>query len=407
MATPEPVDAQTEIRRVDAMDVATAAETLRAIKRKRSDGGPDEIVPYGIQGCLRPWPGAVLPPYIIFLDEETHTYTVHNWTRDFYGIPHDGFPTSKRIVSGTGMNRKYFEEFDPDECLDKYYDNWQKPGSKSQYKGMSRVQVKEKWNKAGRDASALGTEMHERCEFYYTKNDDTNWNTPEHELFLNFVKEVLPREKMAVCEMRLYSPLHRLCGSADIIAVGDDPRNVKILDYKRSKHSCQPDEHVFGKKYGNGACCRVPANSWGKYSVQLNLYRVMLQMAFGVKVESMTLVRLYPGLKNYELIDVPVNEEVIHQMLDERLKELRIQRLFSAAVSVVMACNRMRKAVGLPSLAAAAVFAEPVSPAPPLETVTVPRAYYDALRAYYEATKGVFALDETTKKLLMDSCVLN
>ena len=148
---------------------------------------------------------------------------------------------------------------------------------------------------------------------------------------------------MLVPEMKLFAPEYRLCGCADIIAVGDTPNGIKLLDYKRSKHTCRPDEYVFGKKYGYGPCSGVKANSHGKYTVQLNLYRVLLQKYYGVVVESMHLVRMYPGLKSYELIEVPNIEGVIHEMLAERQKEVRLLRLFRAAGAAVQACWRLRR----------------------------------------------------------------
>jgi hypothetical protein len=301
---------------------------------------------FGVDGALRPWPGAAPPAWRVALDEAEHLYTVRNWTASFFGIPWDAPPTSRHIVSGTGLNKKYFEEFDPDECLDKWYDKWQLPGGNVKYRGKSREQIKEEWTQNGRNASGLGTAMHLNNELFYTEDKlPDNVQTEEWVQFLKFVKEVLPKEKMLVPEMKLFAPEYRLCGCADIIAVGDTPGGVKLLDYKRSKHTCRPNEHVFGRRFGYGPCREVKANSHGKYTVQLNLYRVLLQRYYGVTVESMHLVRMYPGLPTYDLIEVPIIEDVIVQMLEERRRELRLMRLFRAAGAAVVACWRLRRGV--------------------------------------------------------------
>lgn len=293
-----------------------------------------------IEGALQPWPGTC-PPWKVYLDEEEHKYTVTNYTKPYYKLPWDSDapPTSRHIISGTGLLHKYFPQFDAEACLDQYYDNWQKPGSKRvEYKGKTREEIKEMWAKNGRDAAALGTAMHLDCELYYTENKDADRDTDEWRSFLKFVKEVLPKERMLVPEMKLFSPEHRLCGTADIIAVSDRPGHIKILDYKRSKHTCREDEFVFGKsseKYGFGPCSRIKNNANGHYTVQLNLYRVMLMQHYGVKIESMELVRLYPKLPSYQLIPVPIIEDVILKILDERKRQLKVKRLFKVAATVI------------------------------------------------------------------------
>lgn len=301
-----------------------------------------------IEGALQPWPGTC-PPWNVFLDEEEHKYTVTGYTKMYYNLPwdFDAPPTSRHIISGTGLLHKYFPQFDAEACLDQYYDNWQKPGSKRlEYKGKTREQIKEMWKENGRQAAALGTAMHLDCELYYTQNVDANRNTDEWRNFLKFVEEVLPRDKMLVPEMKLFSPEHRLCGTADIIAVSPKPGHIRILDYKRSKHTCREDEFVFGsreEKYGFGPCSRIKNNANGHYTVQLNLYRVMLMRHYGVQIESMELVRLYPKLPSYELIPVPIIEDVIIKILDIRARELRVKRLFKIGASVIFALVCMRK----------------------------------------------------------------
>ena len=321
----------------------------------------DGIMP----GCE--WPGAD-PGWTVSLRESDHTYRVEGWAELYYGFQSSalGFqvaPTPRHIKSGTAVKRPYFPEFNADACMDKYYDRWQLPGSKRlEYKGKSRDEIKAMWAQKGKDASEAGTQMHLDFENFYVHGTVPEVVTDEWRQFQAYVEEWVPVDEMLVPEMTLFSPEHRICGCADIIAKGTTPGSVRLLDYKRSKHSCRPGEHVFGKwnadpesgerANGIGPCHFMKANSYSGYRVQLNLYKWILENVYDVSVESMHLVRCYPesvpegrALKGKaDVIEVEECQDVIEKILADRLKSLRLQRLFKAAGVVVwISCSAKKK----------------------------------------------------------------
>jgi hypothetical protein len=322
----------------------------------------DGIMP----GCT--WP-ATDPGWTVALRESDHTYRVDDWVFAHYGLSAEKLDfnvvaTPRHIVSGTAIKRPYFPEFNVEACLDKYYDRWQLPGSKrKEYKGKTREQIKEMWTQKGKDASEAGTQMHLDFENFYIHGTVPAVATDEWRQFEAYVAEWVPKDQMLVPEMTLFSPEHRVCGCADIIAKGSQPGTVRLLDYKRSKHSCKPNEHVFGKwnadpesgerANGIGPCSFMKANSYSGYRVQLNLYKWILENVYHVRVESMHLVRMYPeSVKEgralagkADVIEVEDCQDVIEGIMKERVRVLRIRRLFKAAgVAALIGVHVIRKA---------------------------------------------------------------
>jgi len=218
----------------------------------------------------------------------------------------------------------------PDRVLEQNWDKWQDTSNKrhGEYGGLSREEVKSKWAEVGRDAAVLGTAMHRTFELFYTEGrvDDGSF-AREWEQFMHFTEHVCPVGNVLVSEMRLFSPKHRLCGTADVIAKGSAPGSVIIYDFKRSKHACLENEHAFNE-WGYPPCNRITANNHGTYRVQLNLYAAMLEANYGVTVEKMFLVRCHATAVvgcEAEVIEVAPCPEVVAQVLARRERKPAVQ----------------------------------------------------------------------------------
>ena len=90
----------------------------------------------------------------ISLDEPTHTYTING--------------ESGKHMSVTRWIHGLFPAFDADAIIDKMMasDKW----SKSKYFGMTKAEIKDGWNKNGREASAAGTKLHEDIEYFWNNH---------------------------------------------------------------------------------------------------------------------------------------------------------------------------------------------------------------------------------------------
>lgn len=79
-------------------------------------------------------------------------------------------------LSVSGFIRQYFPEFDPGACLDKYFGKWVSSSPSGKYGALiqylrptlslphTRGEIERLWRAAGKEASELGTAMHNRIE---------------------------------------------------------------------------------------------------------------------------------------------------------------------------------------------------------------------------------------------------
>ena len=323
------------------------------------------------------WPGGALPPWDVRLDEPSHVYTIHgDWAHGFHGvdtpekknkISHDVVPSSRRVVSGTSLLKPCFAPFDADAVLDAYHENWQSPKNRRhvEYGGKSREEIKAMWTRNAREKAASGTRMHALFERFYVTGkspsevteeeaededaraaleDDARTFEREWTQFEHFTRTHCARENVLFAEMRLFSPKHRVAGTADVVARGTRPNGVIVYDFKRCKDSCAEDAFVLGwPKHGERAygCHEIRGNNHGKYRVQLNLYAELLRLNYGVEVEKMCIVRCHGERvagDEAEVIEVAPCEDVVKSVLNKRERELKVRRMFAAAAAAARVC---------------------------------------------------------------------
>ena len=91
-----------------------------------------------------------------------------------------------------------------------------------------------------------------------------------------------------------------------------------IYDWKRSKEISF--ENRFGQTSKTKCIRHMEDCNYSHYSLQLNVYRRILQEKYNMKITKLALVVLHPDnpYENYEVIDVP--------MLDKEIEDLWIYR---------------------------------------------------------------------------------
>ncbi len=225
----------------------------------------------------------------------------------------DGAPLGSSV---TGVIHHFFEKFDSDEIISrmKRSRKW-RPGNPSydKYAHMSDAEIKQHWSEVGGEAAELGTEMHANIENFY--NEDPHDESPkEFGLFSEFHKthvENLDLEAFRA-EWVIYSDEHRVAGCIDMVYRNPKTGNYILADWKRSKEI--KESHPFGTK-GNPPLQDLDDCNWVKYSVQLNLYKWILENCYGLSVEEMWLVILHPQQDTYILKRVPDHQSLIPKVL--------------------------------------------------------------------------------------------
>ena len=217
----------------------------------------------------------------IIFREDNHEYTI-------IGL-------EKKPISVTTLIHKYFPEFNSDTVITKMMNSnkW----SKSKYFGRTRESIKEEWEKAGNEASKLGTIMHKSIEQYLNEETVDNCDTKEFSMFLKFLQDftkTYPTLRPYRTEWLVYDEGIEIAGCIDCV-FEDSNGNLVLIDWKRSKEI--KTENKFEK-------VNTPFNSYDNcnfshYSLQLNFYRHILEKHYNKNIIFMMLVVLHPSQTSY------------------------------------------------------------------------------------------------------------
>tara|TARA_Y100000389_G_scaffold4460_1_gene4226 strand:+ start:93 stop:938 length:846 start_codon:yes stop_codon:yes gene_type:complete len=261
----------------------------------------------------------ILDVYISF-EEENHIYTVNNNNKDYISVTtfiHSLFPgfNENKIVNNILKSKKYNN---PDY---KYYNK-------------TKDEILNMWEENRACAANLGTQMHYFIECYYDclYNPNLNFeelftnnqkiftlkNNIEYKYFINFVNDnfnLIPYRT----EWCIYDTQLKLAGSIDMVFT-DENNKFYIYDWKRSKE--------IKKTNNNNETSTLPildyipnSNYW-HYTLQLNIYKRILEINYNIIIDSLYLVIIYPENKNYMKINVPIMNDLINELFTHRYNNI-------------------------------------------------------------------------------------
>ena len=247
-----------------------------------------------------------------------HLYTVHG----------EGGYTSV-----TTWNHTHFEHFDEARVIQGILRNprWRKD-PEYKYFGMTAEAISRDWEDNRARASALGTAMHNDIENFFNGLEVHN-DSVEFAYFHNFwadFQRQFPRVRPYRTEWCVYYEAIRIAGSIDMIFEDTDDGSLWIYDWKRAKEILY--EPLYRATFARTPClAHLPDTNFWHYSLQLNVYKLILEQQYDKRVTKMCLVCLHPDnhSKNYELFEVlPLDAEM------PALLALRRAQLLDAAVAV-------------------------------------------------------------------------
>jgi len=264
----------------------------------------------------------------ISFEEETHTYTI------------DG--EKEGWTSCTGFLHNFFGEFDADAVISKMMASpkW----SQSKYYGKTAEEIKKGWSDSGTEASSLGTRMHLDIEHYNNAEPVGNlagddWppqEGPEWDYFLKFEKK--HRKKRGFVPFRtewlVFKEDIKLAGSIDMVYLKPDG-TFAIYDWKRAKEIKYENSYQSGLPPIN----HLPDTNYWHYSLQLNVYRRVLEELYGATVSEMALVILHPNNESYQVIMLNRMDAEVDAMIEWRRAKLQGQpppQTSSATISPVV-----------------------------------------------------------------------
>jgi ATP-dependent exoDNAse (exonuclease V) beta subunit len=209
----------------------------------------------------------------------------------------------KQPTSTTTLIHKYFPKFDADAVINKYYANWQAKKD-PRYYGMSKEEIKEKWAKNGKEASELGSKMHLAIEEFFNDELKEQPDTPEFKFFLSwwtYFQVNYPDWKPYRTEWLVYNQAGTISGSIDMI-MSNSKGQLMLIDWKRSK---EIRAKSFNGKTGFGPMSCLEDCNYAHYSVQLNVYKYLLEQYYQKEVVGMYLAVFHPNQEHFLFYPIP------------------------------------------------------------------------------------------------------
>ena len=266
----------------------------------------------------------------IQFEEETHTYTI------------DG--TRSGWTSCTGFLHNFFGQFDADAVITKMMASpkWYE----SKYFGMTADAIKAQWAAKGKASSEAGTRMHLDIEHFYnalpavwTETDTERavdvesgvnamtvadqWNAatgPEWDYFCDYQTRYGSKFQPFRTEWLVFDEEHKVAGSIDMVYMKPDG-TLTIYDWKRIEEL--KTENRF--QSGLGPIEHLPDTNYWHYSLQLNVYRYILQKHYGYVVSELALVVLHPTNKSWRVAKLNFMDDEVAAMMAARARALAIK----------------------------------------------------------------------------------
>ncbi len=218
--------------------------------------------------------------------EENHVYLINKKSHVELGY-----------LSVTSFIEQFFEKFNPNEIVDKYYNKWQKTNH-PKYFGISKEEIIQSWKENGEDARDKGTEMHSVFEDYV--NGGEVIGLEELSAFIGWYNGEVSEPFRT--EYTVYGTKERLVGNIDFIYLNKNGE-MCVIDYKRSD---VPNSYSFGKMC-NGI--NMPDTKKSKNTIQLNIYKYLLEKYYGLEIAH--IYNLYIKEGNCEFVEqkiININE---------------------------------------------------------------------------------------------------
>lgn len=238
------------------------------------------------------------------------------------------------FLSVTTFIHTLFPHFDSQAVIAKMMANtkkWNDPIENAYY-GMTAEEILAQWEEISTLASTEGTAMHANLEYYYSERPYVT-NTKEFALFKEYEKvHVTGKLKPYRTEWTIWCELLQLCGSVDILYEyvnevdhGDGKKHLVMRDWKRSKKI----EMFNTFQSGSVPCTENMGDcNYCHYTLQLSLYKYILEKYYNVVIDSLDLVVLHPNQAKF--ICMPVRYDLFKETF-EKVIQYRLDTIAACA----------------------------------------------------------------------------
>jgi hypothetical protein len=192
---------------------------------------------------------------------------------------------------------------------------------------MTADAIKTQWSDSANEASTAGTRMHLDIEHYNNAEPVGNLEgdgwvpnaSVEWDFFLSYEKNFRKKKGFVPyrTEWLVFKEDIKLAGSIDMLYLKPDG-SLAIYDWKRAKEI--KFENSFQQM--RPPLDNLPDTNYWHYSLQLNIYRRILEELYGFHVSEMALVVLHPNNRSYKVIQLNRMDEEITAMFQDRATKL-------------------------------------------------------------------------------------
>lgn len=202
----------------------------------------------------------------INLIEETHTYVLES-------DPEVKFTSATELVS------KYFSPFDADKIASKLV------ATNAKYVGMTAEELKETWSAA----TQHGTDVHKEIEDYLNTGEKPTHVKSLHGItWLN--KYRMKSDIKIFPEVIVFSKELQIAGTIDILSLDIETGKYEIIDWKTGKY----ERVSYNGRLGIHPITQDLMDcSFVKYSLQLSLYRYLLEKYYGLSISNQIIAHIF------------------------------------------------------------------------------------------------------------------
>ena len=241
------------------------------------------------------------------------------------------------FISVTKFVHKYPAPFNADVVIDRMLAS----GKNKTYDGMTKNEIKLLWKTNSVEAMRMGTKMHYAIECYYnyyvartraktrTRTRAEAEAEAEDAFYPTSLWDGLALEKTQFdtfkewqyaeglqpyrTEWAVYHEDKRITGSIDMVFKNKDG-GYDIYDWKRTKEIKQQGFNNFHDE----TLSHLPDCNFWTYSLQLNMYKMILEEKYDMRVDNLYLIAIYPGQESFIKYKVPNMGNEVADMVSSR-----------------------------------------------------------------------------------------
>jgi ATP-dependent exoDNAse (exonuclease V) beta subunit len=222
----------------------------------------------------------------ISLDTEKHIYSLQD---------DPAFP----FTSVTTYIHKYFEPFNAPVIANKLV-------RMPKYRGRSVQSFLDEWS----EASDMGTAVHAEVE-EYIRDTTSPITLPKAIHGVKWIENNIPSHRLMLPEIIIYSKELGIAGTIDLMVYNEETDEYSLVDWKTNKAIYKTA--FRGKKGIKGPTRTMPDCNFNQYTLQLSIYRFLLEKYYGIKIAQQCLVHLADDVAT--TYRCPYEKEIVMEML--------------------------------------------------------------------------------------------